>query len=52
LTAIPILNTPETSDLDKKNEILNEPMEIDFIQKKDPVTDVVTTKCKIKYQVQ
>src|SRR6266542_6022871 len=41
-------NTPETSDSDGENEILNEPMEIDFVQKKDPATDVVTTKCKIK----
>ncbi len=41
-------NTPETPDSDGEDEILNEPMEIDFIQKKDPATDVVTTKCKIK----
>ena len=26
-------------------------MEIDFIQKKDPATDVVTTKCKIKHLI-
>ena len=41
-------NTPETPDSDGEDEILNEPMEIDFVQKKDPATDVVTTKCKIK----
>src|SRR6266542_575707 len=43
-----ISNTPETPDSDGEDEILNEPMEIDFVQKKDPATDVVTTKCKIK----
>src|SRR6266498_2289768 len=37
-------NTPETSDSDREDEILNELMEIDFIQKKDSATDVVTTK--------
>ncbi len=42
------LNTPKTSDLDREDEILNEPIEIDFIQKKDFITDVITTKCKIK----
>src|SRR6266498_4429725 len=41
-------NTPETPDSDGEDEILNEPMKIDFVQKKDPATDVVTTKCKIK----
>ena len=41
-------NTPETPDSDGEDEILNEPMEIDFVQKKDPATDVVTTECKIK----
>jgi len=41
-------NTPETPDSDGKDEILNEPIKIDFIQKKDSATDVVTTKCKIK----
>ena len=35
-------------DSDEEDEILNEPMEIDFVQKKYPATDVVTTKCKIK----
>ena len=45
------LNTPETPDSDGEDEILNEPMEIDFVQKKDPATDVVTTKCKIKHLV-
>ena len=42
------MNTPETPDSDGEDKILNEPMEIDFVQKKDPATDVVTTKCKIK----
>lgn len=36
---------------DGEDEILNEPMEIDFVQKKDPATDVVTTKCKIKHLI-
>ena len=40
--------TPETSDSDKEDKILNKLMEINFIQKKNPATDVVTTKCKIK----
>ncbi len=44
-------NTPETPDSGGEDEILNEPMEIDFVQKKDPATDVVTTKCKIKHLV-
>ena len=35
-------------DSDKEDEILNELIEIDFIQKKDPTTDIITTKCKIK----
>jgi hypothetical protein len=42
---------PETSDSDGEDEILNEPMEIDFVQKKNSATDVVTTKCKIKHLV-
>uniref|UniRef100_U9SS16 CCHC-type domain-containing protein n=1 Tax=Rhizophagus irregularis (strain DAOM 181602 / DAOM 197198 / MUCL 43194) TaxID=747089 RepID=U9SS16_RHIID len=44
-------DTPETPDSGGEDEILNEPMEIDFVQKKDPATDVVTTKCKIKHLV-
>ncbi len=44
-------DTPKTPDSDGEDEILNEPMEIDFIQKKDPVTDVITVKCKIKHLV-
>ncbi|RIA88551.1 hypothetical protein C1645_826189, partial [Glomus cerebriforme] len=31
-----------------EEDILNGPMEINFIWKKEPVTDVVTIKCKIK----
>ncbi|RIA91886.1 hypothetical protein C1645_821437, partial [Glomus cerebriforme] len=47
----PTSNTPKTPDSDGEDEILNEPMEINFVQKKDPATDVVTTKCKIKHLV-
>jgi hypothetical protein len=34
---------PESDD-----EFINDPMEIDFVQRKEPATDVVTVKCKIK----
>ncbi|PKC54702.1 hypothetical protein RhiirA1_476820, partial [Rhizophagus irregularis] len=44
-------DTPETPDSGGEDEILNEPIEIDFVQKKDPATDVITTKCKIKHLV-
>ncbi|RIB27454.1 hypothetical protein C2G38_2160545 [Gigaspora rosea] len=30
------------------DEFIDDPMEIDFVQRKEPATDVVTTKCKIK----
>jgi len=40
----PVPDIPESEE----EEIINDPMEIDFVQKKDPATDVVTTKCKIK----
>ncbi|CAH1767873.1 1598_t:CDS:2, partial [Entrophospora sp. SA101] len=33
---------------DEEEETLDGPMRIDFVQKKEPATDVVTTKCKIK----
>src|SRR2546421_7414337 len=33
---------------DTEDEFINGPMEIDFVQRKEPATDVVTTKCKIK----
>ncbi|GBB92063.1 hypothetical protein RclHR1_01960013 [Rhizophagus clarus] len=36
-----------TQDSDEE-DILDGPMEINFIQKKDPATDVITVKCKIK----
>ena len=39
---------PEIPDSDGEDETLDDPMEIDFVQKKDPATDVVTAKCKIK----
>jgi len=39
---------PEIPESDGEDETLDDPMEIDFVQKKDPATDVVTTKCKIK----
>ena len=37
---------PITQDLDE--EFIDGPMEIDFVQRKEPATDVVTVKCKIK----
>ena len=37
--------TPADSEDD---EFIDGPMEIDFVQRKEPVTDVVTVKCKIK----
>ena len=39
---------PAIPDSDGEEETLDDPMEIDFVQRKDPATDVVTTKCKIK----
>ena len=30
------------------DEFIDDPMEIDFVQRKEPVTNVVTVKCKIK----
>lgn len=35
-------NIPETPDSDEKDKILNKLIEIDFVQKKNPVTDVIT----------
>ncbi|RIA99954.1 hypothetical protein C2G38_2236365, partial [Gigaspora rosea] len=40
------VETPEIPDSD--DEFIDDPMEIDFFHRKDPATDVVTTKCKIK----
>ena len=37
--------TPANSEDD---EFIDDPMEIDFVQKKEPTTDVITVKCKIK----
>ena len=37
--------TPADSEDD---EFIDDPMEIDFVQRKEPATDVVTVKCKIK----
>ena len=37
--------TPADSEDD---EFIDGPMEIDFVQRKEPATDVVTVKCKIK----
>ena len=37
---------PIAQDLDE--EFIDGPMEIDFVQRKEPATDVVTVKCKIK----
>jgi len=36
--------TPADSEND---EFIDGPMEIDFVQRKEPATDVVTVKCKI-----
>ncbi len=33
------------------DEFIDDPMEIDFVQRKKPITDVVTVKCKIKHLV-
>jgi hypothetical protein len=33
------------------DEFINDPMEIDFVQRKELATDVVTVKCKIKHLV-
>ncbi|CAG8687612.1 5993_t:CDS:2 [Cetraspora pellucida] len=43
----PVLDIPKS----EKEEIINNPMEIDFVQKKDPAMDMVTTNCKIKQLV-
>jgi len=37
--------TPADSEKDK---FINIPMEIDFVRRKEPTTDVVTVRCKIK----
>jgi len=34
-----------------EEDILDGPMEINFIRKKEPATDVATVKCKIKHLV-
>src|SRR5437773_1851225 len=39
-------STPDESSLEE--EYIDHPMEIDFVQRKEPATDVVTVKCKIK----
>ena len=36
------------AEKDSDDEFINGPMEIDFVQRKEPATDVVTVKCKIK----
>ncbi len=33
------------------DEFIDDPMEIDFVQKKEPATDVIIVKCKIKHLV-
>ena len=37
--------TPADSE---DNEFIDDPMEIDFVQRKELATDVITVKCKIK----
>ncbi len=44
---------PQNSDFkipadSEDDEFIDNPMEIDFVQRKEPATDVVTVKCKIK----
>jgi hypothetical protein len=36
---------------DTEDEFIDNPMEIDFVQRKEPAINVVTTKCKIKHLV-
>src|SRR5271170_306405 len=36
---------PELSD---EEDVLDDPMKIDFVQKKEPITSIATVKCKIK----
>ena len=38
----------KTSANSEDDEFIDDPMEIDFVQRKEPATDVVTVKCKIK----
>ncbi|RIB15569.1 hypothetical protein C2G38_2192057 [Gigaspora rosea] len=44
----PEAETSKTSADFEDDEFIDDPMEIDFVQRKEPATDVVTTKCKIK----
>ena len=50
---ITILLHPQNGDFktpadSEDDEFIDDPMEIDFVQRKEPATDVVTVKCKIK----
>lgn len=39
---------PEIPESEGEEDIIDDPMEIDFVRKKEPATDVVTARCKIK----
>ncbi|CAG8655610.1 7284_t:CDS:2, partial [Paraglomus brasilianum] len=39
--------SPQIPDSDGEEDILDDPMEIDFVQRKDSATDIATVKCKI-----
>ncbi|RIB12373.1 hypothetical protein C2G38_2200862 [Gigaspora rosea] len=39
---------PKISESDGEENIIDNPMEIDFVCRKEPATDVATAKCKIK----
>ncbi|CAB5186437.1 unnamed protein product [Rhizophagus irregularis] len=47
---IPVPMDPESgpSDSDDEDEYLDDSMEIDFVQKKEPKTSIASVKCKIK----
>jgi len=47
-TLLHLQNGDSKTLANSEDEFIDNPMEIDFIQKKEPVTDVVTVKCKIK----
>ncbi|CAG8550791.1 5322_t:CDS:2 [Paraglomus brasilianum] len=39
---------PDIPDSDEEEETLDDPMEIDFVQRKEPATNLATISCKIK----
>ncbi|CAG8647087.1 5645_t:CDS:10 [Cetraspora pellucida] len=42
---------PASEISDSDDEFIDDPMEIDFVQRKDLATDIVTTKCKINQMI-